>query len=515
MGGAISSFGGTLIINNSTFNNNRSSGESGAIDNFSFATLIITNSTFSNNRAGTNGGAISNISSSDVTIINSTFANNSSGGTNQGGAIYNASSLTIIGSIFTTNSALSGGAIFNTAIGAVSTQESHYQDNTCSGTITDNGGNTVTNATGCPGSAPIPLDVSAIACNGDNAEFTINNGDANFNITGTGAGLPLSNIGTGIVSLTGAGSWTEVTATERRGDRQFIDLGDITCPATVPLSASATCIGADLQVNIFTGDTPFDIVDDSATLRDDVPMGAILVPGPITVTNLRVVEQSGDGEIFPFGDFDCFISETLSASVVCNGANLDVIIANGNAPFTIDVNGSITSANPLGIYNFAGPNTFTVIVCEESGDGEQFTTSVTCDATVIPPVVPPVAPILSPDPTALGCELTTSINLANAPDNTYCRVLMRNGGVVSYSGAIPADLISLGVILAVDVYRLEGGMSINTFPDYARVCLSGPGRLFYMDSRNAPRVSIELASENVDGLTCGWIPAPGTLILTN
>jgi hypothetical protein len=58
-------------------------------------------------------------------------------------------------------------------------------------------------------------------------------------------------------------------------------------------------------------------------------------------------------------------------------------------------------------------------------------------------------------------------------------------------------------------------MSINTFPSYARVCLAGQGRLFYMDGRNAPRVSIELASESVDGLTCAWIPAPGTLILTN
>ncbi|MCL4253408.1 MAG: hypothetical protein KJ043_06480 [Anaerolineae bacterium] len=122
-----------------------------------------------------------------------------------------------------------------------------------------------------------------------------------------------------------------------------------------------------------------------------------------------------------------------------------------------------------------------------------------------------------PPPIVLGCALDTTdgLDIFNAPDNTYCRILMRDGGVVSYSGAIPADLISLGVILAVDVYRLEGGASVNSFPNYARVCLAGAGRLFYMDSRNAPRISIELGAENVDGLTCGWIPAPGTLILTN
>ncbi|HRF99105.1 MAG TPA: hypothetical protein PLZ51_28030, partial [Aggregatilineales bacterium] len=78
-----------------------------------------------------------------------------------------------------------------------------------------------------------------------------------------------------------------------------------------------------------------------------------------------------------------------------------------------------------------------------------------------------------------------------------------------------ADIVGLGVIFAVDVYRLEGGKGVTTFPDYTRVCLSGSGRLFYMDSRNAPRVSIELATEQLDNMTCGWIPAPGTVILTN
>ncbi|HRF96608.1 MAG TPA: hypothetical protein PLZ51_15480, partial [Aggregatilineales bacterium] len=75
--------------------------------------------------------------------------------------------------------------------------------------------------------------------------------------------------------------------------------------------------------------------------------------------------------------------------------------------------------------------------------------------------------------TVLGCvfDAPTGVAIANAPDNTYCRLLMRNGGVVDYSGAIPAELIDLGVILGVDVYRLQGGQFINTFPDYARICL--------------------------------------------
>ena len=99
-------------------------------------------------------------------------------------------------------------------------------------------------------------------------------------------------------------------------------------------------------------------------------------------------------------------------------------------------------------------------------------------------------------------------------DNTYCRVLMKNGGVVNYAGAVPQNLIDLGVIFAVDVYRLQGGRSITDFGGYSRICLAGQGRLFYLDARTSPRVQVELATETDGNFTCGWIPAAGTLVLT-
>jgi predicted outer membrane repeat protein len=361
-GGAILN-NGTLTINDIDFINNSSPSDSGgAIANN--GTLTINDSSFTGNSSWLNGGAITNTSS--LTINNSIFRGNST--SNAGGAFFsNVTGIVVINnSTFIDNVGGNGSAIRSGNI--ASSQNSHYENNTCTGisivVITDNGGNTVTNATGCPGSAPIALDVSALACNGDNAEFTINAGDGNFDITGTGAGLPLNDVPAGLVTLTGAGAWTNITITERLGERDFINLGGILCP----------------------------------------------------------------------------------------------------------------------------------------------------EAVIIPPSEP-----IAPTATVLGCALdsTDGVDIANAPDNTYCRILMKNGGVVSYSGAVPADLISLGVILAVDVYRLEGGATQNTFPDYSRVCLSGTGRLFYMDGRNAPRVSVEMPTEQVDGLTCAWIPAPGTVILTN
>lgn len=175
--------------------------------------------------------------------------------------------------------------------------------------------------------------------------------------------------------------------------------------------------------------------------------------------------------------------------------------------------GTLATGLGLGTHIIPGPvNETGVNVTELAGNTENFPLgNFNCVATV-PPTTPTSSTVA-----VLGCALDTTdgVEVANAPDNTYCRILMKNGGVVSYSGAIPRNLIDLGVALAVDVYRLQGGISLNTFPDYARVCLAGSGRLFYMDARQAPRIAIEMPTEVLDTMTCAWIPAPGTLILTN
>jgi hypothetical protein len=370
-GGAILNDIGIMTISNSTLSGNLVGYDGGAIFNGNGG-VTISNSTVSGNSAGEEGGAIFNADGT-VNINNSTVSGNSA--VNQGGAIFNTfgSILTFSHSIVSGNSASDGGAIFNTIPSTVSSEDTHYEgdatNNTCSSAvpITDNGGNTRINSAGCPGSAPIALDVSAVACVGDDAVFTINAGDGDFAVTGTSGNFPLADVPAGLVTLTGPDTWTDITVTERGVNGEFINIGGISCP----------------------------------------------------------------------------------------------------------------------------------------------------DAVIIPPTEPVATE--SPNVTVLGCALDSAdgVEIANAPDNTYCRILMKNGGVVSYSGAIPADLISLGVILAVDVYRLEGGATQNTFPDYARVCLVGQGRLFYMDGRNAPRYSVEMPTEQVDGLTCAWIPAPGTVILTN
>jgi filamentous hemagglutinin family protein len=130
-GGAISS-SGRINITNSTFSNN-SAGFGGAIS--SSGRINITNSTFSNNSASINGGAISNVVPlSTFNITNSTFSNNSASG--NGGAISNVvlSTFNITNSTFSNNSAsFNGGAISNSNSGRINITNSTFSNNSASG----------------------------------------------------------------------------------------------------------------------------------------------------------------------------------------------------------------------------------------------------------------------------------------------------------------------------------------------------------------------------------------------
>jgi predicted outer membrane repeat protein len=568
-GGAIYA-GGATTITNSTFTNNYATGNGGAVR--TFVTATITGSTFITNNTGSSGGGI--YIGGDVDIINTIFTDNTGSGTGQALTIDTATPVDVSGTTFTNNNCFIDVGSFNdlggnirdaasaACVGVVLTPLSatvmcsfgNLEINVSGDgnfSVTGTGpllpaniptgsnsiaggaygpgvwtGVTITETTGdlesmSFGDFSCNMNISTVGvCIGNDLYVGAVNGDANFDITGTGAGLPMLNNTGGTQVLTGPGSWTGVTITELSGDGQVVNLGDFNCVATNTLSASAVCVGADLQVTISNGDPNFQITADSGTLLTGLATGVHTITGPVNETNVVVTELAGDTENFPLGNFNCFASNTLTATATCNGANLDITITNGNSPFSISVTDSNGVMNlgslPMGTYSFTGPDTFSNIgVTEDTGDLETLNLpSITCSAPIVPVV--PVAPVvLSPDLTAQGCVFTTNIEAPNAPDNTYCRVLMTNGAVVNYAGAIPADLIGLGVKVAVDVYRLEGGATVNTFPTYQQICLAGEGRFFYMDGRNAPRYSVEMASEIVDGMTCAWIPAPGTVILTN
>ncbi|MCU0480790.1 MAG: hypothetical protein MUE54_06195 [Anaerolineae bacterium] len=144
------------------------------------------------------------------------------------------------------------------------------------------------------------------------------------------------------------------------------------------------------------------------------------------------------------------------------------------------------------------------------------------DFELTPPVaIPEVEAPAVASPPVTGCiyKRAPGFEMSNQPDNTYCTSLIQDGAIVAYPGAIPENLIRAGVIRAVDIFRLEGGRSIATFPDYAQACLLGDGRFIYMDATQAPRQQVEMPTTltEISGstYTCAWIPNPGTVILIN
>jgi len=485
-GGAIRNFG-TTTVTYSTFIDNSAIQNGGAIAND--GTLTINSSTFNHNLA-TNGGAIHNFGSGN--IVNSTFINNISTTLNSGGGVeVTGDTTTINHSTFSSNSiatinVVAGNVIMTNSI--IDSIGSHC--NVIGGSLTADSTN---HSNGACGAASVHANLML-------GTFT----------------------GTVILLVSGSPAQDAIPApcsvsldqiANSRPQGSACDAGAYELPITnVALNATASCVGGNLEVNIIAGDPNFQITASSGTLMPNIATtGLVTIFGPLNETGVNVTELGGDTQNFPLGDFNCAPSTVLSASAICVGKDLYVTIANGDAPFQITASsGTLATGLGIGTHIITGPvNETGVNVTELAGDTENFPLgNLTCVETTTPATTPAV--------TVLGCALDSSdgVEVANAPDNTYCRVLMKNGGVVSYSGAVPANLIQQGVILAVDVYRLQGGMSVNTFPDYAQICLSGSGRYFYMDGRNAPRYAIEMPTEAVDGMTCAWIPAPGTVILT-
>jgi predicted outer membrane repeat protein len=127
---------GPLSISDSTFVNNYTDGNGGAINNHK-ADILIEGCLFSNNEAVNEGGAVHNYAG-DVTIHSSVFTGNNSG--DGGGAVTNLSGATmeIANSIFSGNSTIAnGGAIYNFLNSNLSIYNSTVSGNWASG---DGGG---------------------------------------------------------------------------------------------------------------------------------------------------------------------------------------------------------------------------------------------------------------------------------------------------------------------------------------------------------------------------------------
>lgn len=198
---------------------------------------------------------------------------------------------------------------------------------------------------------PIPL-VAAATCNGPDLQVTIQAGDAPFNISGTGNGLPNTAVGAGVYSFAGPATWTGVAVSETRHDFQSQLLGDFTCSAPPPpftaLQAEVMDVEGYIGISITAGDAPFNITGTGPSLpMMGVGIGTHYLGSYSVWQNVTVTEVGGDHQSVNLGIID---TEFVYAFIDCTQAgNLEIDILGGTAPFDITGTGPGLPLNGVGV----------------------------------------------------------------------------------------------------------------------------------------------------------------------
>ncbi|MFN8374644.1 MAG: right-handed parallel beta-helix repeat-containing protein [Anaerolineae bacterium] len=237
------------------------------------------------------------------------------------------------------------------------------------------------------------------------------------------------------------------------------------------------------------------------------------------------------------GSLGGFNRMTISRSIVTNGDCNGPLITDGGDNLQFNAPGCVGAAGdpllqPLGNY---GGLTQTFALGTGSPALDAYTTgcpasdqrgiprpqNIGCDIGAFEAQFAPAAPgelpvlILPTLPPPPSCvEMNDSSFMV--PAGLYCQVLMRHNLWIAQVGSVDGAVTQLGVVIAVEVvYYDVPGHASNEFVDgqYRQVCLLGTGRFLYADGRNALRTWAELTSETVNGYSCAWIAAPGTIAL--
>lgn len=99
----------------------------------------------------------------------------------------------------------------------------------------------------------------------------------------------------------------------------------------------------------------------------------------------------------------------------------------------------------------------------------------------------------------------------------YCRVIAQDGEFVEMNQGAAAlgnlAVLAQGVIHAVDIFGMSGGLGVAAFNNPVNVCLQGSGRFLFLDATQAPRTVSQLPATSAGGYTCANIPNAGTVVL--
>jgi len=319
--------------------------------------------------------------------------------------------------------------------------------------------------------------------------------------------------------------------------------GSVTFPANTTAAQTIT-----VQVNGDTAvesDETFSVTlsnATNATLADAQGVGTILnddgTTGPPTLRIGDISAAEGNSGTTSF-NFTIIRTGSLAGTSTVTAATADGTATIGNLDY-------VPTAQTIQFPAGANQRTFTVVVIGDSttepnetflvnlgnvsngttiSDNQATGTIINDDGTT-PGTTPTATPIPAVPPAPLCADLngtTNPIIRAQVPagtvtnGNVFCRVLAQSGQFVA--GSPPetvgnAQVLSLGVVHAVDVYALSGGSPIIAFNNPVTVCLQGTGSMVYLDATQAPRPPVILTGATSDGTyTCVNIPNAGTVVL--
>lgn len=102
-----------LVVEDTTFTNNRSDGEGGAVHVIFSDRISLTNATFTNNSSGDAGAALLSVVEGSAAVVDSTFSDNTA--VDRGGALHFGGDATLTGTTVSGNTAEFGGGISTSA----------------------------------------------------------------------------------------------------------------------------------------------------------------------------------------------------------------------------------------------------------------------------------------------------------------------------------------------------------------------------------------------------------------
>jgi uncharacterized repeat protein (TIGR01451 family) len=512
--------GSTVTLENLTIRNG-SAMFGGGINNSGILTLRYS-SVINNVAAGPGGGGIYGAPGSTTTVINSTLSGNSSQNFGGGAFITGASSFQYVtitnnfsdlayygresGGIAVGNggSATITGSILSDNYGPSTSNEVNclaagYPATGATGTLTSGGYNLV--GDGCGMLIPLATDLvntaSGVSPLGDNGGVTPTHA-----LTATSAALdqipaasctvPNDQRGTSRPQPTGANC--DIGAFEvyvpPSGTLMFTKAFT---PSTVTPGQEAT-----LTITLSNLSATSDAA--AVTFSDALPAGLILTAGSAT--------GNCGGALVDAGNI-----LSLSGGAVAHSTSCTVTARVSGATIGTYVNQFASASSSLPANDSTDTATLTVsLAAPTTSSGSSSTTYPDHSAEDNARAQAPLCQDLDGS--------TNPIIRADVPSGTvpnggvFCRVLAENSAYVNGPAEVgdPA-VIQMGVIQAVDVFGMAGNTSVPAFTASVKVCLSGSGRLFYLNATTAPRQLSQLSATPELGYTCGLIPAAGTVVL--